>query len=69
MGTVTGEIMCGQFEILGKLRTITVARMLMVLSDDKVRRIRQAMTAEQRASVAARLREGGFNQAAQVVLA
>lgn len=63
-----GTIGC-QFDILERLQTSTVARMFLVLKEEKLRVIREAMTVEQRALVAERLRNAGQNLAAQLVQA
>lgn len=59
----------GQFDILAKVRTVTVSRMFLMLAPEKVRVMRESLSSRERASVAARLREEGFKDAAQVVLA
>lgn len=58
----------GQFDILEKLQTSTVARMFQLLKPERVRVIRGSMSAEERSQVAARLREEGYEEAAQIVL-
>lgn len=59
----------GQFDILERLRTSTVAGMFLKLDAERVRVIRAALTMSERFVVAARLRAEGFEAAAEVVLA